>query len=895
VSSLISNENIKYPEIWLVSGTGPYYYPPSAFFDDIHLVRVGTNTVIDEFRIGFGLRANDYTQQNLAVRNLSLSIDSSRKKQNIIKVPLSDYNFRFKDKDWSIRQSKSISHWRIEPPHKKNYQNGLVVVPQYSSDSRSKKHSSVFTLYSGKGDIERPPYYSTRSIWKLPTVKTSIKIGGEYEGKGIVDIYFWYYETSGKRHGRKTDSFLLPESSKNIFSDFSLPLGTMKCQLSGKVSGKGRLDTSYRWYIKNSEALDFEMGSIDLSKTKFPFFFNATVPKNVKSFRILFRFKGEDGSEIPVIFEDISVQLYHYLDISNSGKEVERHVLFECLSDKNFSSHPIGCTWSWFRHKDLLAKHWYKTSIANNSTGVTLVQSNNIGDGKQIHLEDLGKNNDKTWINSGAGMWSFSPSSFFENSLIAISPISYNVAEFRVGFSVPETDEKTAEIYLEDISIDTGIFSKTIGYLTNEIEEIIKDEKNLLSENGKQSNWSFSKDKDDDLWHLTDLSKSDIDPLSFSLVQVDNETDKDEWVYTGIGTSDLPPSFSGDFRWSTITSSARISAKTKGSGQGDLFFWWYDEAGNRTETFLGRRFFPKENKKLNKDFELPIIPTIVNLTAQTKGNGLPAFHLIWYGEKNNKGSIPLGETSLKDKFRKIEFKAVLPVEAKEFRLAMQLPPGETTPANVELKNVSIQLTTDSPLPVSYYKNRKWETRFKSDFDEKNEIQDDTSAITWNVSDYPGYNQKTDGWGISNDGYLGSNAIYLQKPDEKAYQLHTGSGSLFKPPIEEGLQVTDAGTPLWRLSAFIKGEGDATMWLLWFDEKGSAKSKRIGTYFLMDEYKKIEKYFKIPEGAKSIRIVFLLWKTDKQPLQSIYVDDFTIEQLIEDKIDFSNQVSYIYNN
>jgi len=274
-------------------------------------------------------------------------------------------------------------------------------------------------------------------------------------------------------------------------------------------------------------------------------------------------------------------------------------------------------------------------------------------------------------------------------------------------------------------------------------------------------------------------------------------------------------------------------------------------------------------------------------SARVQGQGALKVYLAEYSGGSSLRWILLWEGVLQGEAKFIERQFITSKETQKYRLIFLLwGQGNFSVEEIQAKQIIFEGTRE---PQG---RPEWRTWTVSDFEEAEPGRPET--IGW--STYSNDRPVTWPWGLTEDSFQGRQALFLKQPDLRDYWLYTGPGLITWSPssfFEKNWLISDPGLSKLRIKSHVKGQGQAELYLFWYDEDGY-QAKSLAIFDLPKRYKQFETTFQLPEGAREFRLAFLLrgkswWKRlvydavfrlglkDKEEkLSAFYLDNFVIE-------------------
>ncbi len=131
------------------------------------------------------------------------------------------------------------------------------------------------------------------------------------------------------------------------------------------------------------------------------------------------------------------------------------------------------------------------------------------------------------------------------------------------------------------------------------------------------------------------------------------------------------------------------------------------------------------------------------------------------------------------------------------------------------------------------------------------------------------------------GYVSASAIIKRLTRYERQHRITQINSLKKLILSTlaGLILPEADGDTFRISAVVKGNGGADLFVWWNDGEGEPQSTYLRSYFLPDKFERLRNVFRLPRGARDLQIAFRPTRYgDKIP--TLHVETASIERRIK---------------
>jgi len=568
----------------------------------------------------------------------------------------------------------------------------------------------------------------------------------------------------------------------------------------------------------------------------------------------------------------------------------ESNEIWEPLFHSDFESEemksPEKPGWSTYTDVNPVTFPWGVTDEGFESkSSIYLKQSDDPSDGCISYwLSRLGLREKKyksCWLHTGPGTITYPPSAYFNYYGMMKTFQKPWMSEFRVGFLLKESTGEPGVLYVDDVELALW---EPAREKDGQEEVFISDLEKVRIAEPETYMWSiFSKKGSDNLtWGISDEShggrnciflqqkKLQGKGLFLKLQGSGSEEERMGWLFTGTGELTEPPSRSGDTRWRIETTEAvkgRLTAKMRGQGNVGLYVWWYDQEMNASPQYLGDYFLPENYKELEKEFALPGGPVQGRLSVYAKGAGTAVLYLWWYDKQGEGHDLKLGRYSLSESYREITSEFLLPKEAEEFRVVFTMAESGQSPSTLYVDDLNVALSVADRNMGS---ERVWYPLMASG--PESGMSGKQGSLKWST-----YSEGRSE--LTQEAHEGEHALYLGQPDSRDYWLYSGPGEITKAPgayFDNRWKLKKTGSTVYRISASLKGEGAADLYVWWYDASGKSFNMYLGRYFLPASYKTMIKEFSFPEDAREYRIGFLLKGNDKGGLSNLYVRDVQIE-------------------
>jgi len=335
---------------------------------------------------------------------------------------------------------------------------------------------------------------------------------------------------------------------------------------------------------------------------------------------------------------------------------------------------------------------------------------------------------------------------------------------------------------------------------------------------------------------------------------------RDYWLYTGPGLLPWPPSSFFDHSWQVAgpdTAKFKIKGRIKGRGRAELYLFWYDQSGYSAKN-LEIFDLPTRYKRFETTFQLPDGAREFRAAFLLRGKS-------WWKRLVYRLAYLLGVRDPEEKLSALYLDQV--AVAKEKPMTMEEAEGRERPIQQEILKESCR-PEDQVQMIS-----KWRVLTSSDLEEAEPGRPETlDWSTWSdnrPADWP--------WGLTTDSYGGRYALYLEQPDSREYWLYTGKGPLPAAPSSAGdlgWGIKCSENPDVLIQTFVKGQGSADVYLLWYDQDRHKHEEFLGAITLAPRYGPVTRVVRLPVEAREVRVAFLLGNRDPK-LSAIQVDDFTV--------------------
>jgi len=333
------------------------------------------------------------------------------------------------------------------------------------------------------------------------------------------------------------------------------------------------------------------------------------------------------------------------------------------------------------------------------------------------------------------------------------------------------------------------------------------------------------------------------------------------WLYTGPGLLPWPPSsfFNQDWQVSSPEPAKfRIQGRIKGRGRGELYLFWYDQSGYSAKN-LEVFDLPAQYKPFEINFQLPEGAREFRAAFLLRGK-------IWWKGLVYRLAYLLGVEDPEEKLSALYLDQVV-ITKEELRTVDE---AEELGRSVRKETLEESRRREDLVQVI----SKWRLLISSDLEEAEPARLET--LGW--STWSGDRPTTWPWGLTTDSHGGRYALYLERPDSKDYWLYTGNGPLPAAPSSAGdlrWGIKCSESPDLLVKAFVKGQGSADLYLLWYDQDRHKHEEFLGAITLTPHYGPVTRVVRLPVEAREFRVAFLLRGLDKER-SAIQVDDLTVD-------------------
>jgi len=754
--------------------------------------------------------------------------------------------------DFSLRRpdGKSPAGWTLYTNEKKDKAENWSMAKDQDGESvltvNNWDKGNTY-LYSGDGPIDFLPHRCF-SFGRRIEPDTMYHFNARLKGDGIFKVFLAEFNAEGKYSWVPLWDAVLSEDYKNIENSFVTSEDAHEYRIIFILEGKGELN------IKN----------VSMERIDFP---------------------GEDRPAL-------DHALGNKDGPDDSGGLLQDYNLYKENFEKVAADRPENLGWSTYSNGDPITWPWGLTEDGFQSKAAIYL--------KQGEQEDPGwfsnwlrrtgikeKNYQDLWLYTGSGGIADPPSSNFDRSGTIETLQAPWMSEFRIGFLLKEYDEEPGIIYVDDPE-----FSLSRHLPDNSGKGIFK--KRRISLDPELHEWSVSSERDyrkrstglTETSHPgmygPDMRKPSPGWISLPLEWLGLETDdRSAWLYTGPGQLSEPPGESGDMGWhigDLGEPMCRFTARVKGRGSCGLYFWWYDQYGKAKNQYLGDYFLPRQYEMLDRKFYLPHGPVEGRLSASVKGKGSADLYIWWYNPNGEASYFPLGRYDLSEKDKKIEAEFILPPEAQEFRVALQMGNDQDKSA-ISLNDLNVEFS-ESHMDAKSEPGKVWSPVMVSDLESV--APEKPESLGW--STYSEGLPVTWEWGLTEESHAGRYGLYLKQSGNKDTWLYTGHGDITHAPsqyLDNDWKIRNKGPSPYRLTASVKGKGYVLVYVWWYDQDGQLSNQELGRYYLPEEYKLLTREFELPQAAFEYRIGFLFKEShenegkDSEP-SILYVDNFKIE-------------------
>jgi len=262
-------------------------------------------------------------------------------------------------------------------------------------------------------------------------------------------------------------------------------------------------------------------------------------------------------------------------------------------------------------------------------------------------------------------------------------------------------------------------------------------------------------------------------------------------------------------------------------------------------------------------------PLRLRISGVIRGEGYADLYVLWYTEAGNAGERHVGSYALPDKDRRFSEIVALPFGADRFRVAFRLSRDRLLrgqPSTLYVNRLHIE-KEDANAAVAPRPETGARLLWKFDSADSRGPGAEWSVYRCHLACYP----EEETARVSSPDERGRHPLALSRSSDEETWLVLARR--FDPGISRGTT-----TRRHRISAIVKGEGFADLFVEYERSNGSRQWVRLSRFRLPVAYAGIQHTFRLPEDVVAFRAAVSLPRETGKTGQKIIIDDLEIESL-----------------